>query len=218
MLGKVQDELAKLIAQEIYNFAKRSGADIHKSLKSTELAPSGRGLPEPVLVMFEEAFLEVLNEHWLKGHGYAKWRVGRDEKKFEFLLSKNLISSIQKSRWSNAAIRTEQGVDQVQALGGNDKYEEAVNNAIPMLFELALKNICGEYHKQTNTSGWRVLTPVLVTKAAQEGTTNFVTSHLFYKSDGTKDETHKDLKLAKKLITGRWFHKPALPSAGPYLV
>jgi len=170
-----------------------------------------------MLGKFEEAFIKTLDDHWLKEHGNARWRHEGSEKEYLFLIPSPLISTINQSNWVNAANKTAEGVIQIEALEGEDSYQAAVSAAITPIFDYAIKNICGEYHGKTNTSGWRVLTPIISTLVAPKDTADFEQMRIFYKAHGDETETRQNYKLAKKLITGRWFSKGSLPSAGPYL-
>jgi hypothetical protein len=219
MLGKIQDELAKMIATEIYTFGKKKASQALEDLQATTLRPSGVGLPPPLLVAFHESFLEALNARLYSSDGYARWVHGNREQEFKLLLRAPLVARIQQTNWVKAANQTADGVKQIQALGEPKEYQAAVSNSIGQVFDYTVSKYVGVLHQHSSSHCWRLLTEVIKTPAAPAGTTNFQDTEFLYWSTGTKEETADEYKLAKKLMTSGslWWKKSAPTSNGPFL-
>jgi hypothetical protein len=223
MLGKIQDELAKMIATEIYTFGKKKASQVPqvlKDLQTTTLRPSGVGLPPPLLVAFHESFLGALDARNYSRDGYASWTQGNGEQKFKLLLREPLVARIQQTDWVKAANQTADGVKQIQALGGPNEYQAAISDASGQVFDYAVSKYVGEFRKSSSLgTGWRLLTEVIKAPAACARTTNFQDTEFLYWSTGTERETADEYKLAKKIMTSGslWWKKNTPTSSGPFL-
>ncbi|HLO15512.1 MAG TPA: hypothetical protein VK206_11830 [Anaerolineales bacterium] len=219
MFSKIQDELAKMIAKEIYNFAKGKSREVLDALKETTLRPSGSGLPSPILVAFQESFLAVLSArvHSVLD-GYTCLPDRDREQKFHLLLREPLVTRIQQTNWVAASSKTADGVDQIKAVGGLEEYQTAVSGVIGELFDYTASKYVGVFHA-TTTRGWRLLSGVIHASAAPEGTTQFKNTAFLYYSAGSEEDTANEYRLSKKLLTTGllWWKKLATPSAGPYI-
>jgi len=211
VLERIYGELAKLIARDIYDAAKKVPGML-SSLKATALTKSGSGLPEAVLKQFEEAFEDGMS--YGHSNGFANWRDGKSEVRFTFRLTSPVINGIQKSDWAKAAKRTQEGNEQVGALGGNTQYQTLINNAVPQLVTRAIAIYQG--HHSGTGFGWRILTPVATVKVAHRNMSDFAPHDLFYVATGSEDSTASEYKRAKRLLIGGWFRAPSAPFEGPY--
>ena len=155
MLGKIQDELAKMIATEIYTFGKKKASEVQDALKDTTLRPSGSGLPPPILVAFHDSFLAALSARTFSKDGYARWPKGTEEQEFRLLLREPLVASIQRTDWAKASRKTADGVAQIRAVGGAAEYQNAVSGSIGQVFDYVASKYVGVYHADTKSSGWR---------------------------------------------------------------
>ena len=218
MLASIQKELAKLIAQEVLNYAKQLGSDIERDLNQTNLMRRG-GLPEAVLAMFEKSFLETLDEPGLQTHGSGFWRIDGSEREFEFMISSRIVNSVNhRSDWVAAAKRTNEGVRQLGAFSSEEHYRDAIATSMKTALPVAVNACRGVFRKLDygNDLGWLVLTPQLTVPIARKGTTEFSPENIFYLARGTKVETKSQYKMAKRLIVNSWFRKATQPSSGPY--
>lgn len=218
MLGKVQSELAKMLARDIYTYAKKVGKDVTNELKETGLTKRGKGLPAAVLAEFNDAFVEVLGRDSVLSHGFAEWQYRGEKREFEFLLADLLIADIATRDWPEVASQTKEGDDQVTALGGRENYQVVVSSSVTSMFDVAIKASCGKFFGDPVQFGWMVLTPVICAAVAPRDSTEFSEERIFYRSSGKEKDVEKDYSLAKKLITGTFFRTPSQPSKGPYLV
>src|SRR5262245_13064954 len=113
MLERIYGELAKLIAKDIYDAAKKAPEKLADLKKTTGLKSSGAGLPEAVLQRFDEAFVDAMS--YALSSGSAKWRANGSEVSFDFYLTSDIVAKVLKSDWANAASRTADGAQQVAA-------------------------------------------------------------------------------------------------------
>jgi hypothetical protein len=214
VLNDVKNELAKLIARDIYGAAKKVPG-MARSLKEAALKKSGSGVPEAVLKEFEDVFLAVMDVSFLSD-GYAKWRDGQSEALFQFWLTRGMIEQIRKSDWVKAARRSAGGIAQVQACGSDARYQELVDHVVPQMFASAVKACRGVFRDRGNDKGWQVLTPVIAVTVAHKAKDDFALHEIFYMATGSKADTDIQFKRAKKFLLGGLFHKSPAPFEGPY--
>jgi hypothetical protein len=220
MLGKIGDELAKKIATDLYDYAKKKGGDIQKELKNTALRANGNGLPPPLLVAFQESFVRTLTNSMFLSDGYARWPYRSTEGEIELLLRQPLVASIQKTDWVEAAQRTADGLKQIAALGGKTEYQAAVSRTIGGVLNYTVSKYVG--HLQTTDKPdrfWMLLSEVIKAPAAPKGTETFADTEFLYWCFGDKQDVKTKHKLSKEvLMTGSlWWKKYASPSVGPFL-
>jgi len=211
MLKDIQNELAKLIAHDIYE-AVKSAPDTLSALKAANMTRYG-GIPESVLEEVDRAFEDAII--YSLSDGFGKWRDGGSEARFPFRLTSQIIDLVRKHDWATAAKRTKDGNDQVNALGGDAKYNAQINSAVPQIVSRAIEACQGRYFEKGRC---RILTPVQTTDVAHYDKTDFAPNEVFYVASGSEKETSKEYKRAKRLLLKRWFgfKHPPDPSAGPY--
>ncbi len=185
MLGKIYNELAKLIARDIYDAAKQVPATL-SLLKATSLTKSGSGLPEAVLKAFEDAFLLAMR--FSLSDGFGKWRDGKSEVRFTFRLTSGLVTQIRKVNWARAAKDTAEGMKQLEALGGEAKFNARIDNVVPKMVARAIAACQGQFQDSGAGIGWRILTPVAAVAVARRGTSDFVSHDLFYIATGNESD------------------------------
>jgi hypothetical protein len=214
VLERTYGDLGKLIARDIYDFAKKI-PDTLLLLKDTALTESGSGLAKGVLEEFEETFLRAMD--FSVSVGFAKWHDGKSEARFTFYLPSRLVGSVRgMSDWVRAAKRTADGVKQVSALGGDTQYQGLINDAVPQMVARAISVSRGRFRDSGNGRGWRVLSPVLTVQVAHVGKSDSAPHDLFYLAKGSEKDTAGEYKRAKKLLLGGLFRKPTSPFEGPY--
>lgn len=217
MIEAIYGELAKIIARELYDYAKKSGPEIYRTLnKNTKLAKSGTGLPQSVLNQFEKSFIASLSKFEFQEDGYGYWSNNGSTVKFIFLIPDKIVDAINESDWVKSAKLTDEGTRQVDAFGDEEIYQEAVDSAVPKLVQHALKAIVGN-PISAHAARMMVISPIIKLGVAPEGTHDFEQIPLFFFSRGNCKDNLAQYKLAKKLIVGSWLRKGLPPIKGPYL-
>ncbi len=215
MFGGIRKELAKLIAQAIFNYLKNAPGKL-KELGAL-LKRTGQGLPESVLVEFEKRFDQALNNS--SDNGYGKWKDGKDEVKFKFLLVSTVIDYIRKrggsTDWAKAASQTAAGQQQITLLGGNQAFNDLMDGVTPLLVEATIAANIGEFHSAAGKTGVRILTAIVEQPVAKYKSKEFAPAKIFYIAQGNEKDTAAQYKLAKKLVKGGWGTKRQ-PFEGPY--
>ncbi len=195
MLERIYGELAKLIAKDIYDAAKKAPETLAALKKTTALQTSGAGLPEAVLQRFDKAFVDAMSSS--SSRGSAKWRADDSEASFDFHLTSEVVAAVLKSDWAEAASRTADGALQVRVCSGPATYNELVASAVPRLVERAIEACVGTYHGRTDDWGWEVLAPSRSIPVAHRGKSDFTPRDIFYMETGSKKDTSKKYKSAK---------------------
>jgi len=217
MLERIYGELAKLIAKDIYDAAKKAPGMLAVLNETTTLRTSGSGLPEAVLESFDKTFDTAMSSTVWRGS--AKWRAGGSEESFNFYFTSDIVAKVLKSNWAEAASRTADGALQVRICGGTDSYNKLIAAVVPGLVERAIEACVGTYHGSTDVLGWEVLAHSQSIPVAHRGKTDFTPQDIFYMAHGGKKETSKTYKSATRFLHTKWFglSDPPAPFEGPYL-
>jgi hypothetical protein len=215
MLKEIQQELAKLIAQGIYDAAKRTPAMLSSLRKTTALRASGVGVPEGVLQRFDKAFRDAMFNS--SRAGTAKWRDGKSETAFQFHLTDGITKAVNLSDWAEAAVQTADGLKQVTAIGNAAAYNKLIGSIVPRIVVEAI-GACQGDHVGSDDWGWRVLTPSASVEVAHSAKKDFRPYDIFYMANGHRKETAAAYKSARKLLLPSWFGfvNPPAPFDGPF--
>jgi len=212
MIGKITDELARLIAHDIYDAAKKVPKMLPEVTKV--LSKSGKNLPEPLLRAFEAQFQSAMGS--LATDGSGEWTFGNEADTLQRVLLDSVVRSkfMKDVNWAKATNQTAVGAAQVEACGGDKAFNRLIDAVVPRLVEVAINSGVGEFNG--DRYGWRILTEVLDEDVAHRGQTDFKSYRVFYfEPFGTKSDTEKLYKKAKKTVDGL-IAKGKEPSKGPF--